>query len=314
MGVGEGGVQPVTHCNLRKVMARTERARTLGLMSRPERTSTLAAGLVLSEDYKAASRERMIKGSSVNMLVLSLNAPTAAQLSRRSKERAVPFFMHRLACFGFTWMPIMLLVLQVALFVVIADATYQNAKDRDTFCDLHLEMRAVAGLCVAMVYLLRFLQNSIDDYGEAFDAYLQVSIKCAPRQVRYMKCAGNFLPGSNFDAAFSSCFNLGTAFLNIALIYVTDDTVDVLVNSLAIQFIAALDDEFLRMALERHPIITEHLIRQDFIHREALSETDSNVYIKNNNASCNDRDIMIWCCAFPIFLMIGVVAFLPLCM
>lgn len=215
-----------------------------------------------SDDACDYLKERLQSKTMVNLITLSINSPSVAEL----KEKAnVDDGLHPLASLVLMMLPLFILVVQVGFFLTLGADRISNV-DFGNLCPMEVDdvnIKMAASL-VAILYFVRFWLIALSAYAESF-AKGQTLIVNGSTTGPYWFSSGESLKGSSFDFYFSQIFNISVAFLNMLIVFESDSTIDVVLNSLAIEFVSSLDDEYVSLVLEKFPFITRHLIETDCI-------------------------------------------------
>jgi hypothetical protein len=253
-----------------------------------------------SDDFFDYSRERMLARPFVGMLTLAMNMPNASTMQMAAYGN-LPVAIHQLATWFLVFTPLIILVTQYSLFVLLAIYVVNNWHSNE---DAHVlcphdrgSYTKLAALAVCALFLIKFMMKALANYAEAFLEFKDVTVDGGNRSlVQYGSC----LRGARFDAYCSQFFDIAVMALNLVVVFNCTTVLDVVLNSLAIEFIARIDEEYASFVLS-FPVIARHLLTQDI----------------NRYLDGYDIDLGTSLYAFslaPILLTLAACIYLPRCM
>eukprot|EP00617_Octactis_speculum_P021423 CAMPEP_0185748304 /NCGR_PEP_ID=MMETSP1174-20130828/6985_1 /TAXON_ID=35687 /ORGANISM="Dictyocha speculum, Strain CCMP1381" /LENGTH=298 /DNA_ID=CAMNT_0028423895 /DNA_START=65 /DNA_END=961 /DNA_ORIENTATION=+ len=213
-----------------------------------------------SDDACDYLKERLQSKTMVNLITLSINSPSVAELKEKAND---DLGLHPLASLVLMMLPLFILVVQVGFFLTLGADRISNV-DFGNLCPMEVDdvNTKMAASLVAILYFVRFWLIALSAYAESFAKWQTLIVNGSTKS---WLTSGESLKGSSFDFYFSQIFNISVAFLNMLIVFESDSTIDVVLNSLAIEFVSSLDDEYVSLVLEKFPFITRHLIETDCI-------------------------------------------------
>jgi len=266
---------------------------------------------------------QLTKRNSFGLISLALNGPRAEDFQKMQAEHTdLPYAIHFMASIGTFLVPMGTLCVQICFAAAVL--TYQlthrfqvtpeeepDADSTQVSESRSLLVRAVgpvkserltvkvAAFSVVVLYVSRFWMIAALTYSMAFTNYVPIEITGGvyghdAYQTSWI-ADGGCLNGSVVDFFITWIIDIICPFMNIFVVYHSESVMDVVLNSLAMEFVANLDNEYKSLLLDGFRAYSRYVI-------------DSDVGMPNcMEQNCIRIDTTIWSEIFCFGTMLGLV-------
>ena len=194
----------------------------------------------------------------MGLMVLSRNVPSPEEFGKVI-DLDVPPIVHKLAYFVMKLIPLSILAIQFFLFFLLFWYQYENSNG---FCPNR------QGIVEKLTITIIAIFYSVQLWNNAFTHYLRNSIKwqsCTITEEDRVRTKSMILnacglPGWEFDLFYNLIFDKFILVLNMWVVFNSENSLNMILNSLAINFIAQLDEEYKETALAVNPLYRRYLV------------------------------------------------------